>query len=1782
MVFMNLIIKIGAKMFISKLIRLRSRGFTLTEILITVGVIAILSGAGYMALQTNMNAVSQRAKLPQDVATMNRAVETYLASGGSLDGVTSPAAVLAKLKTRAVDRQQIAAVNGSMIDPRITAVTSTTSEEDVAFWDPEKKIFRIINREALPSGTPAISEFKVDPDASFEVATENRQTNYHLAAESNWIWDYEDQYGGEVSRTLVRPSTLKSTNRQAPSVGAAARLLPPTFSLTPGTYSLSRFPASVQLANPNAADTSTIWYSQNSAEWAQYGSAMSVLPGASIQAYAATLNDEIYSDSQLASAIYEASKVTLQVGDNVKSSFRYGELGGPLAAGSLTPAPITPGKLLLMNGAEFPDYWENHNTFQFFWTLDGGDPKLNGAGRRTGNDTFVTNYPGDEVALALEDFSTLPSITLQYYAQAKNPNVAISSNVTPKLISRSATPLLPPLITPGTGSLDGTDPVAMTLDLTGGQTPAGARIYYRSDGVDPGAGPDPNPGAIEYKGTFLPAPNTGPVAAIGARVYPPVGYKDWFVTSPVATRTYFLPYADKNIYAVTGTDASTYVVDPNSGSTQLINSTAPFNMRTMALDAKNAALYYTEAAASGWRLGRYDIIGQTHAILGSLTTGRTYNATQQPENLTFYNDNLFFIARQSDDLIKISLSTAAVPAITTVSKLADMTSNATSFSNIGDMAVDDNGWMFFDNDDKRHYRYNLITLSGFKRIGDTERPNDALAIYQGLLYAGDVGTDDIRRISPAIGTTLSKVTTAPVKRFADFGSPTSSNATPASSSLWMIVDHADGPHLHQLRNYRSPLIAADVDFGVLNYLSGTTVTSMNAVGQGYIKAMCITSAGMMYFCRNFKTTISGTHYYRPIMKLNISNLSPGDTLAATFVGDLKTSLTTIAGTIDPDDVVTGITISPAGQLYGVLREGLNSEAGAEDYLFRVTQTVASMTGPNLPTTLVGRLTSPVGSSTRTEDLTFGPDGRLYVTDISDDTIYTVDSTNGSILSNFGQQTNGDYLALAVDPLDYRVIGSSSSASIPANSLMKVDGSSENDDQLIDMASLFGFSNVEAMAFFQGTFVLAQGEPDLYAVDGTETIYGVDIDTGATSLFTDAPFRLRALAYDFVNRRLFYLRNNDNSMSIGSYSLITNTHTTQGSLKDWWHGYKPDELPDNLCYFGGFLWYVPPRTDDLVKIQIDSAGAVVNETKAADLTGDTLKFDLIGDLAVAPDGWMYFTSTNFEGQRFCRFRLPVLANFEVLSGPSFPNTSVPAPDFTELWFDALAFRTVDGAGNRPLYGTFSAASAPLRTVSTTNGSSTLFKPLNPSLQVIDFSDFHPGTMGSTSWISTPVLAITNLRTGYTYANVGGPFLTGTTAAPAVSAPPNIILVNSNQIPLSQQNSGNFSVLWTYDGTNPLTSSTAISGTSFTNGMPVMPVVVDFDKWGSGTTLPLNAAAKSNNPLLMTDSPQVSVSAPIIKTQLRDAVFTLVTTGFGTRTLEISGDINAGDCPPGTRIYYTTDGTDPGLTTASNGMEMPSSASALLYTGPITPPNTGTADFVVTARVYPPPTLGSWFSSSISDYIAVPVGIAGGHLDMDTSHLLYAFRQGTTDGHVHEYDKVYNVVGESFFNFKTSTLKNIPTYVANGVKFKIIVANANLSPGGRLVINQDYNSSDPTTFIPVTTYDDISLSALPVYSLNGIAGTTQLTKLGIYFDTNVIAQGGLIPTVTGAVRKNTPGLLGEWRNGALTVQLVFVNANGTNGFTTNTGYSNGGVQGVATSGLLWESTVFYHWNGGAYGQ
>jgi hypothetical protein len=101
--------------------------------------------------------------------------------------------------------------------------------------------------------------------------------------------------------------------------------------------------------------------------------------------------------------------------------------------------------------------------------------------------------------------------------------------------------------------------------------------------------------------------------------------------------------------------------------------------------------------------------------------------------------------------------------------------------------------------------------------------------------------------------------------------------------------------------------------------------------------------------------------------------------------------------------------------------------------------------------------------------------------------------------------------------------------------------------------------------------------------------------------------------------------------------------------------------------------------------------------------------------------------------------------------------------------------------------------------------------------------------------------------------------------------------------------------------------------------------------------------------------------------------------------------------------------------------------------------------------------------------------------------------------------------------------------------------------------------------------------------------QLLSLKLSFDAFAIISGDLVPTVTGCVKNNTPGALGEYRNGALMIQALDASAvSGGFVFDAPTDrYVAGSTAihsplGYATDGLLWESTVFWHWDGACYGE
>ncbi len=216
--------------------------------------------------------------------------------------------------------------------------------------------------------------------------------------------------------------------------------------------------------------------------------------------------------------------------------------------------------------------------------------------------------------------------------------------------------------------------------------------------------------------------------------------------------------------------------------------------------------------------------------------------------------------------------------------------------------------------------------------------------------------------------------------------------------------------------------------------------------------------------------------------------------------------------------------------------------------------------------------------------------------------------------------------------------------------------------------------------------------------------------------------------------------------------------------------------------------------------------------------------------------------------------------------------------------------------------------------------------------------------------------------------------------------------------------------------------------------------------------------------------------------------------------------------------------------------------------------------------PPPTL----PPGIDD----PEGLHGGHFDLDTSHKVYPLSAGTTDHHVHEYDDKYHTNTMNFFGLADPKFGEIQELIPDPQqRFVLIVSNAELSKSGMLQINNNV--------LNVLDYQNASRSklqsggSLQVFTLGvpQVAGDQQLSSFKLAFPVDAIASGGIIPTATGCVRKNEPGAKGEYRNGALVVQAVRADA-------VDLDPSLGVAR--SSSDLLWEATVFWHWDGACYGK
>ena len=202
----------------------------MVELLAVVAVIGILSGMGYVSY-TGQRQTADANKLISDAAVVNRAVALYLASGGSLDGVTAPQAILDKLKSdaSAASAARHIGLNGSFLDARVKARVGTANGSQLrAVWNANEHRFDVV-----ATAGSGVLEFELDDAEAARSAgleDDTRSTSMQAATETAWVWDYSDPATQTASRGGATPAAGLITSAAMAATGQG---------FTGGTWTIS-------------------------------------------------------------------------------------------------------------------------------------------------------------------------------------------------------------------------------------------------------------------------------------------------------------------------------------------------------------------------------------------------------------------------------------------------------------------------------------------------------------------------------------------------------------------------------------------------------------------------------------------------------------------------------------------------------------------------------------------------------------------------------------------------------------------------------------------------------------------------------------------------------------------------------------------------------------------------------------------------------------------------------------------------------------------------------------------------------------------------------------------------------------------------------------------------------------------------------------------------------------------------------------------------------------------------------------------------------------------------------------------------------------------------------------------------------------------------------------------------------------------------------------------------------------------------------------------------------
>lgn len=525
--------------------------------MIVVAVVGILAGVGTTVVMQAKER-SREIKLESDVATLNRAIQTYQASGGSLEDTASAEEVLAQLKTAAKGdtAKQLVGFRGMLVDDRLSpVVVKGGGGKPLAVWNAEDKRFVVKQADS------GIERFNLSAAPVLEPKEDKRQTVQKFSKDSGWVWDHTAVASGGNTVPSNIPSEADTTPGDAPSYEAppppasAKKLLPPSFSIKGEYYPLIEYPLTVTITNPNPADSSILRVISKDGTVSEYPKGgVTVDPNLVLTAMAVSIDTDQYTDSDPVSEEYTTKPVALDFELSfAKEKYTYAEAGGKFmaASGSTKPKPSSPkaetGTLKLKNADDIPKSYLSSDYFTAAWTGDGSDPleAKNTARTVVPESGFSGGFPDQQIPLRLEDWGN----EVTYVVKAGGTPSASTqwlekSPVETKTLSIAKTVLHPPLITYKESNEYGQLMVTLNFDLASGLIPENARIFYTLDGSEPA-----EKNGLPISGELY----TGPIAldtvtnsrTITARIFPPEEYSEWFTPSTAGFQKFNqMPQAD--------------------------------------------------------------------------------------------------------------------------------------------------------------------------------------------------------------------------------------------------------------------------------------------------------------------------------------------------------------------------------------------------------------------------------------------------------------------------------------------------------------------------------------------------------------------------------------------------------------------------------------------------------------------------------------------------------------------------------------------------------------------------------------------------------------------------------------------------------------------------------------------------------------------------------------------------------------------------------------------------------------------------------------------------------------------------------------------------------------------------------------------------------------------------------------------------------------------------------------------------------------------------------------